>query len=82
MTSKKKFADGVVDAIRQLDERDYDYKNSIVYAHPSVIKSESVHGIKVESTSNLPENVIVVVHLDAMVLGPEAIAFATIDEFE
>lgn len=92
------FTDAVTDAQKQLNRRDYEPFEAIVYAHPNTVTGElnknpmvlkervgeppTVNGSTIETTPNVPENVVVLVHLDAMRLGPDAVAFETIEEVD
>jgi len=89
---KSEFMHAVVEAMEQLERRDYDPKKGIIYTHPVTYKeglenvdyipydeSPQVYGVTIEKTANVPEDMVILVHLAAMRLGPKAIAFSEVD---
>jgi len=86
---KSGFMHAVVEAMEQLERQDYDPKKGIIYTHPVTYKealenvdfipydeSPQVYGVTIEKTANVPEGMVILVHLDAMRHGPDAVAFA------
>ena len=87
--------DAVVEAMRDLDSRNYNIDSAVVYAHPSVwnaaIKSSeapfngveqrtSIVGCGVVQNENLPENVVMVVDVEMAPRSNGAVAFGTLSE--
>jgi len=80
---KSEFMHAVVEAMQQLERQDYDPQKVIIYTHPVTYKEAleypQVYGATIEKTANVPEGMVILVHLDAMRLGPKAIAFSEVD---
>lgn len=88
------FTEAATEAQHELDKRDYSYQEAIIYVHPNALKEElygrpelaefpdqpKINGAPIEETRNVPENIVMAVHLDAIRLGPEAVAFGTIED--
>ena len=86
------FINAVIEARHELDKRDFNSDNCIVYCHPETLEETKdemdyvqpftqgaqVHGMDIEATKNIPMDMVAVVHLEAALLGPEAIQFQQI----
>lgn len=87
------FVRAVKDTRHELHRRGYDPQKAIVYCHAITLENtkdeldtiqpfnqgSKVFGMTIETTPNVPKDLVVTVHLGAMRLGPKAIAFAEVD---
>lgn len=88
------FIQAVEEARAELHHRNYNPEEAVIYCHPVTLRETKdemdfvqpfkqgaeVYGMHIEATQNIPENVVMAAHPDAGVLGPDSIAFATIDD--
>ena len=87
------FVEAVQDARNEMYRRDFDPTEAIVYCHPDTLEAAKqemdylqpfthggeIFGMAIEATKNVPENMVAVIHLNAVMYGPEAVQFATVD---
>ena len=88
------FVDAVLDTLVTLKQRHYDSDRVIIYCHPGTWdkaaqdpelyhafgEDKNVHGRTVECTPNVPEELVITVHMDAARLGQDSITFQTVGE--
>lgn len=80
-----------LEALEQLESRGYNDGKVVIYCHPHTLRSNidkkprkpfasevDYFGKPVETSANVPEDIVMVVHLEAAFHGPDSIAFATI----
>lgn len=84
----------VREAQRDLENRDYNSRQAVVYPHPATFKDavsdtdrgfqiarrQTICGLPFRTTPNLPESVVMVVAVGQTDRSPDALAFSAVDD--